>query len=147
MSKRYTQNQVQPSNMPNLTPLQSINLNQPVPHRANQHARAHADDAMFLRFQHALANPHTADAAAEWQELCRLYHARAIGWANRHPLIGVVVVEPAAIAQDALLRMWCYFAEGRGDIRHFPDLRSITKFLMTCTHLATINKCRSTKFL
>lgn len=101
MSKRYTQNQVQPSNMPNLTPLQSINLNQPVPHRANQHARAHADDAMFLRFQHALANPHTADAAAEWQELCRLYHARAIGWANRHPLIGVVVVEPAAIAQDA----------------------------------------------
>lgn len=100
------------------------------------------DEEMFILFQSAFTDPHSARSADAWQQICEQYMGLVASWARKHGLFKLTGEEPDYFAAQAFTNMWIYFAEGKGDVERFPDLRSLLKFLMVCVNNAIVDHHR-----
>lgn len=97
----------------------------------------------FELFRRALTEPRSATSQEAWEAIYRQYYATVVGWAQGHPLYTLTGETGAYFATLALTNLWLYFAEGRGDIHRFPDLRRLLKFLQVCINHVIIDYYRA----
>jgi hypothetical protein len=97
----------------------------------------------FELFRRALIEPRNAISQEAWEAIYRQYYATVVRWAQRHPLYPLTGETGDYFATLALTKLWLYFAEGRGDIDQFPDLRRLLSFLQVCVNHVVIDYYRT----
>lgn len=96
-------------------------------------------------FRRALATPSQESSKEAWNLVHHQYHRQVTIWVKRHRLFPQTGMEPEALADLALEKMWVSFALSSDKFGRFPIadpdkcLRALLRFLQTCVHSVVID--------
>ncbi|MFZ4663502.1 MAG: hypothetical protein ACOYNY_41235 [Caldilineaceae bacterium] len=108
-----------------------------------QHGAESDPQYAFELFRRALTDPDQPASRPAWEAIYRQYFATVVRWAQQHPLFPHTGESGDYFATQALTNLWLYFAEGRGDVQCFADLRRLLSFLQVCVNHVIIDYYRA----
>ena len=99
----------------------------------------------FELFRRALVEPLLDNSKEAWAFVYRQYHRQVTFWVKGHRLFPQTDLEPEALADLALEKMWVSFASTPGKFGQFPlsdvdkGLKSLLRYLQMCVHSLVID--------
>jgi len=128
--------------MPHSTDLQSLTL-AGIAHRCTSETelffrrQPHDPRYCFELFRRAILD---RDQGA-WEHIYRQYRPSVIGWIKRHPAFSDTGEEVQYFVNRAFEKMWLALTPER--FGHFPNLRSLLRYLQMCVHSTIVDVVRA----
>jgi DNA-directed RNA polymerase specialized sigma24 family protein len=76
-----------------------------------------------------------------WELIYTEYHALVSGWVERHPAFPTSGEETQYFVNRAFEKMWLALSSDK--FTHFPDLKSLLRYLQMCVHSAILDSART----